>query len=257
MIDDWDFEDIRPYQDHEVEATIERLKKEPRLLQVMEWVFPYFSTDDIMEMLTGINTIDEFQQNVSGPVFKLIAQRTTNGLSFKNMDYLEKDKAHLFLSNHRDIVLDSALLNVSLMEKGYETTQIAIGDNLLQNPLIFDLVRLNKNFIVNRDVNPREMIQVSKRLSNYIRKTVVEDNTSIWIAHKEGRSKDGDDRTAAGLIKMLNMSHAGEFEDGLQELNIVPMVVSYEYDPTDVFKANELLSILVHTKKRRMKTSKA
>lgn len=244
MDEEWNFDDIKPYGDHEVEGVIQRLMKEPVLFQVMKWVFPYFDNDDIKEMLSEIHSIDDFQQNISGPVFKLIAQKTTNGLSFNNMDNLEKDKAYLFLSNHRDIILDSALLNVSLMEKGYETTQIAIGDNLLRNPVIYDLVRINKNFIVNRDLHPKEMILVSRKLSNYIRKTITKDKTSIWIAHKEGRAKDGDDRTATGLIKMLSLSNPEDFEEGIEELNIVPMVVSYEYDPTDVFKANELLSKL-------------
>ena len=111
---------------------------------------------------------------------------TTSGLTFTNMDRIKADEAYLFLSNHRDIILDSALLNVSLMEKGRPTTQIAIGDNLLRNPLIRDLARINRNFIVNRDTNAKEMLLNSKKLSNYIRKTIIDEKTSIWIAHKEG-----------------------------------------------------------------------
>jgi hypothetical protein len=168
---------------------------------------------------------------------------TTSGLTFSNMDRLERDVPYLFLSNHRDIILDSALLNVSLLEKGYQTTQIAIGNNLLTNSLIYDLIRINKNFIVHRNANPKEMLMYSKRLSNYIRKTINEDKISIWLAHKGGRAKDGDDRTSSGLLKMLTLSDRTSLKEGLGSLRIVPMSVSYEYDPCDLIKANELLSI--------------
>ncbi|NNE56212.1 MAG: glycerol acyltransferase [Flavobacteriales bacterium] len=242
MIDVWDFEDICPYRDDQVPEVIDRLIKEPRLYEMMEWVYPSHSKEDIKEMLREVHSVDDFQHTISGPAFKVITQMTTSGLTFTNMDHIDGNTPYLFLSNHRDIILDSALLNVSLMEKGIPTTQIAIGNNLLQNPLIYDLVRINKNFIVNRDVNPREMLLYSQRLSNYIRKTIVDDKTSIWIAHKEGRSKDGDDRTANGLLKMLSMSAEGD-TDGLKELNILPTVVSYEFDPCDLFKVNELLAL--------------
>ena len=241
-MDVWDFTEIRPYSDEEVPAVIDRLIKEPLLYEMMEWVYPSFSNEDIAEMVREVKTVEDFQVNISGPAFKVVTQMTTSGLTFTNMDRIDPQTPYLFLSNHRDIILDSALLNVSLMEKGIPTTQIAIGNNLLQNPLIYDLVRVNKNFIVHRDTNPREMLLYSKRLSNYIRKTIVDERTSIWIAHKEGRSKDGNDRTASGLLKMLSLSAKGD-TDGMRELNIIPMVVSYEYDPCDLLKANELLSL--------------
>jgi hypothetical protein len=193
-------------------------------------------------MMSEIKTVKQFQEEISGPCFKEVAQKTTSGLTFTNMNELEKDNAYLFLSNHRDIILDSALLNVSLLEKGYNTTQIAIGSNLLKNSIISDIVRVNKNFIVNRDINPRDLLPASQRLSNYIRKTIEADNTSIWIAHKEGRSKDGDDRTASGLLKMLTLSGDESIEKSLLKLNIRPMVVSYENDPCDVMKAAEIMS---------------
>ena len=243
MIDVNDFSDIRPYTDEEVPEAVEKLLKEPLLYKVMDWLYPNFSEEDTRQMLSEVKSVDDFQENISGPAFKVITRMTTSGLTFTNMDNLKKDESYLFLSNHRDIILDSALLNVSLLEKGYKTTQIAIGDNLLQNQLIYDVVRLNKNFIVNRNVNPKEMLLHSKRLSAYIRKTIVEENTSIWIAHKEGRSKDNDDRTANGLLKMLTMHGEGTIEDKLHSLNILPTVVSYEYDPCDLFKVLELLSI--------------
>lgn len=236
------FEDIRPFTDAEVKPAIKRILEEPLLYDVMAYVYPELSRVDVHEMMSEISTVKEFQEEISGPAFKEVAQKTTSGLTFTNMNDLEKDKSYLFLSNHRDIILDSALLNVSLLEKGYNTTQIAIGSNLLKNNIIRDIVRLNKNFIVNRDINSREVLLFSQRLSNYIRKTIEEEKTSIWIAHREGRSKDGDDRTASGLLKMLTMSGDSSLEKNLKSLNIRPMVVSYENDPCDIMKAAEIMA---------------
>lgn len=238
-IDVTNYDDIRPYSDSELKPAIERLLNEPMFYQMMKWVYPSLGKSVIQEMMREINTVDEFQEQVSGPAFNVVTQLTTSGMSFSNLEAIEKDKGYLFLSNHRDIILDSALLNVSLMERGYKTTQIAIGDNLLQTQAVRDLVRANKNFIVNRNINAREVFFYSLRLSNYIRQTIQTGN-SIWIAQREGRSKDGDDRTASGLLKMFTMSSESSMEDALQALNIVPMCVSYEYDPCDILKANEL-----------------
>jgi Acyltransferase len=239
-IDVNNFDDIRPYTDAEIKPAIERLLKEPMFYKVMKWVYPELGKKVIQEMMREIQSVDQFQEQVSAPAFKVVTQLTTNGLTFSNIDSLDKDKAYLFLSNHRDIILDSALLNVSLMERGYKTTEIAIGDNLLQTTAVRDLVRANKNFIVNRNINAREVFYYSLRLSNYIRNTI-NSGTSIWIAQREGRSKDGDDRTASGLLKMFTMSSEKSMEDALIDLNIVPMCVSYEYDPCDIMKANELV----------------
>ncbi|MDG2245772.1 MAG: 1-acyl-sn-glycerol-3-phosphate acyltransferase [Flavobacteriales bacterium] len=241
QIDIFNFDDIRPFNETEVPEVIERMLKEPALYEMMRFVYPDLRDEDIQEMMREIKSTEEFQAEISGPAFKVITQTTTSGLTFSNIDNIKSDEAYLFLSNHRDIILDSALLNVSLLEMDFPTTQIAIGDNLLQHQLIKDIVRVNKSFIVNRNVNPKEMLLNSKRLSNYIHHTVCEDKTSVWIAHKEGRSKDGDDRTASGLLKMLSGSEES-IPDALKKLNIVPMVVSYEYDPCDVIKANELLA---------------
>jgi hypothetical protein len=166
---------------------------------------------------------------------------TTSGLTFSNVENIERNKAYLFISNHRDIVLDSALLNVCLVERGFKATQIAIGNNLLKTKFVEDLVRCNRNFIVHRDISSRAMIHISARLSNYIQQTIHQDKTSIWIAHREGRSKDGDDRTSTALLKMLAISGTDSMEESLQRLHLMPTCVSYEYDPCDIIKTNELL----------------
>jgi hypothetical protein len=236
------FDSIRPYNDEELKLAIERILLVPEFYKMMKWVYPGISKSAIQRMMRDVKTVDEFQSEISGPAFKMAIQTTTSGLSFTNFESLSKEKAYLFLSNHRDIILDSAILNVSLLEQGFKSTQIAIGDNLLRQKVIEDIVRSNKNFIVNRNVSAKEIFYYSQRLSNYIFKTIDQDNTSIWIAQREGRSKDGDDRTATGLLKMFAMS-GNNIEDTLLNLNIIPMAVSYEYDPCDLLKTNELMHL--------------
>ncbi|MFN5091756.1 MAG: 1-acyl-sn-glycerol-3-phosphate acyltransferase [Bacteroidota bacterium] len=236
------FDSIRPYNDEELKLAIERILLVPEFYKMMKWVYPGLSKSAIQRMMRDVRTVDEFQSEISGPAFKMAIQTTTSGLSFTNFESLSKEHAYLFLSNHRDIILDSAILNVSLLEQGFKSTQIAIGDNLLRQQVIEDIVRSNKNFIVNRNVSAKEIFYYSQRLSNYISKTINQDNTSIWIAQREGRSKDGDDRTATGLLKMFAMSGTN-IEDTLLHLNIIPMAVSYEYDPCDLLKTNELMHL--------------
>ncbi|NQX93026.1 MAG: 1-acyl-sn-glycerol-3-phosphate acyltransferase, partial [Flavobacteriales bacterium] len=219
------FDELRPYNNKEVPEAVDRLLNQPLTYQMLQHVYPGVDESDAQDMLKAIKSTEDFQVEISAPAFKVIAQMTTNGLTFSNMESIQKGMPYLFLSNHRDIILDSALLNVSLLEKGFETTQIAIGDNLLKNPIIEDIVRLNKSFIVHRNAAPKEGLLLSKRLSNYIRHTITQDHCSIWIAHKEGRSKDGNDRTASGLLKMLCTSTKDSVAAGMSELNIVPTAV--------------------------------
>ncbi|HEY8404424.1 MAG TPA: 1-acyl-sn-glycerol-3-phosphate acyltransferase [Flavobacteriales bacterium] len=240
-IDVHNFDDIRPYNEEELQAAIARLLQEPMLMKMMRWVYPGLTKSEVKRIFMDVKNLKQFQEEVSAPAVKVITQMTTSGLSFSNIESIEHNKGYLFISNHRDIILDSAFLNVSLMERGYETTEIAIGDNLLKTQVVKDIVRSNKNFIVNRDVNAKEIFYYSLRLSNYIRDTITRRNTSIWIAHREGRSKDGDDKTSTGLLKMFTLSYDGTIEDGLRTLNLLPMCVSYEYDPCDLLKTNELL----------------
>lgn len=170
---------------------------------------------------------------------KQIIAKTTDGVSAVGIDNLEKEESYLFISNHRDIVLDAALLNIMFFDNDRNTSEIAIGDNLLIYPWITDLVRLNKSFIVKRKVSIREMLATSKQLSEYIYDTINRRNQSIWLAQREGRSKDSDDRTQGSLLKMLTLYDRTEPLKALQALNIVPLALSYEYDPCDYLKAKE------------------
>lgn len=239
MTAELNFESIRPYKDEEIHEVFERLKNEKDFLELIKFLYPNFSTPQFLNKLLNIQSIIEFQTEVIYPYVKEVLRTTTKGITHSGLTDLDPNKHYLFISNHRDIVLDSAILNILMVENNLNTTEIAIGDNLLIFPWITDLVKLNKTFIVQRNLPVRQMMESSLRLSSYIRKTLTERCQSIWIAQREGRSKDGDDRTQVSLLKMLNMSGKGSFVENFSEMNIVPLSISYEYDPCDYLKAYE------------------
>ena len=175
----------------------------------------------------------------------------TTGIKLKGIENIDIENKYLYISNHRDIILDSAFLCAKFIEKKIDTVEIAIGDNLLINPWIEDLVRINKSFIVQRGLNARQVLESSKRLATYIKYTLQVKKNSIWIAQREGRAKDSDDRTQESLLKMLNLSGEKSFIENLKELNICPLSISYEYDPCDYLKAKEfqLKRIILNTEK--------
>lgn len=236
------FDDIRPYNDSEINGVLKRLTSEPTFQKAVHFVFPDKPLDDIFASLHSIHSVFEFQKKFIGPTFKVLYNQSSKGVTSSGFDNVQKDETYLYISNHRDIVLDSAILNVQLVDYGFYTTRIAIGDNLLIAPWITDLVKINKNFVVNRNVPVRQMLESSKKLSSFIRHSILNDNESVWIAQREGRSKDGDDKTQASLIKMLNMSAdpGKDIVDSFKELSIVPMAISYEYDPCDVMKVSRV-----------------
>lgn len=170
-----------------------------------------------------------------------LTQQTTRGLTGSNFEQLEQTRSYTFMSNHRDIVLDASFLNLLLIRQGLQTSEIAIGNNLLIFDWISDLVRLNKSFIVKRDVGVRHMLDAARQLSGYIHFAVTQKHESVWIAQREGRAKDSDDRTQESLIKMLGIAGGGDLIDNLKEINLVPVSISYEYDPCDYLKAYEFL----------------
>ncbi|MCE1199442.1 MAG: 1-acyl-sn-glycerol-3-phosphate acyltransferase [Marinilabiliales bacterium] len=184
--------------------------------------------------------IGDFQARFIVPVLNQILVSTSRGLTIHGLDHLDKSKRYLYISNHRDIILDSALMNVKMHESGFNPTEIAIGSNLLIFPWINDLVRINRSFIVKRNIPVKQMLEASHLLSHYIRETIVKGSDSIWIAQREGRAKDGNDMTQPSLLKMLNMSNKADFVAGFQDLNIVPMAISYEIEPCGNEKVAEL-----------------
>jgi len=234
------FDEIRPFSDEEVPAAIERLLKEPSFHTAIRYVFPDKRPDELIAKLKQIKTIDEFQGSIIAAAVRNIQISTTRGIRHQGLDNLSKHGAYLFISNHRDIVLDSAFLNYLLHTEGFPTTRIAIGNNLLQKEWISDLVRLNKNFIVHRDIPSRQAYDYSMRLSKYIRHSIEVDHASIWIAQKEGRTKDGVDKTHSGLLKMFGMAWEEPLDEAIGKLNIVPVSISYELEPCAGMKAYEM-----------------
>lgn len=234
-----DFDSIRCYNQDEVPAAIERLTHEKQFMNVLSTVYPLLPKDVLRQRLLAYKSTDEFQRDMIYPFLQYIEANLTKGIELRGMESINKDKAYLYISNHRDIVLDSALFCGKLIEQDYDTVEIAIGDNLLIFPWIEELVRVNKSFIVRRSPGAKQMLEISKQLSTYIAHTINEKNQSVWIAQREGRAKDSDDKTQESLLKMFNMGGTGSFAENLAALNICPLSISYEYDPCDYLKAKE------------------
>ncbi len=238
------FQSIRPYTNNEIKEVLNQLLEEPDFQKVLSVVYPKQKLSDIFERLRKISTIKEFQREVVYYYLRIIIDKTINKLSFSGLDNLEPGKKYLFMSNHRDIILDSALLNVIFFENKIKTTEIAIGSNLLIFPWIEMLVKLNKSFVVKRNLPVKEMLDASKELSSYIKYTLFEKKNSIWIAQKEGRTKDGNDCTHSGLLKMIHMSSKKSAADYFKKIKLVPVSISYEVEPCDRAKTAELYARL-------------
>lgn len=237
------FDDIRPYTDEEVNEKIQRLVEEPQFQQVMEQVNPETPFKLLKMGMLRIHTIRDFQTKIIVPMLEKLIAQSTKGLSGKGLENLDPDKRYLFVSTHRDIALDSALMDYILLKGGHDTVEIAIGDNLMKIPWVVDLVKLNKTFIVKRSLSKDQKAAGSLELSSYIHHALKEKRESIWIAQKAGRSKDGNDRTNPSIIKMFNL--AGDSEDiieNLKSLNICPVSISYQYNPCDILIMPELMT---------------
>ncbi|MDD4109435.1 MAG: 1-acyl-sn-glycerol-3-phosphate acyltransferase [Prolixibacteraceae bacterium] len=239
---EYNFEDIRPYDDNEVKDKIKLLIKDPVFDKVLRHMFRSGLRVRLVKLRLGMmRSTEQLQKKFVYKLLQWIVDKTSEGLTGTGLEKLEKEKAYLFISNHRDIILDSAIINMLIVEKGMNTTQIAIGNNLLLYEWIEHAVKLNRAFIIKRNLPPRELMEASLKVSHYIRKSITKDNYSVWIAQKEGRTKDGDDKTQISLLKMLNMSNKKTFHEGFNELNIVPVSISYEIEPCSMAKIKELI----------------
>ena len=251
------FKDIRPYNDNEVSSVLARLLANDQCIALfaslnlprLNRVFPLLATgltrNILKRQVRDIHSVDDIQRRIIS-YFNNMLLKTTRDFSCSGFRRLEKQSAYLFVSNHRDIVLDPAFLNYMLFENGFSTSRVAIGDNLLHKEFVGELMRLNKSFIVKRQVKkPREMLLNLRRLSSYIRHSILHDGESVWLAQREGRSKDGLDYTEPAILKMLAMSadKGSSLASSLNQLKIVPVAISYEYDPCDVLKAHELYTL--------------
>ena len=234
-----EFDDIRAYGPQDLPEAYERLTADPQFKAVVEKVFPHVPFEALSAKLKQCKTNLDFQVTFCYPFLKDLLSKASTGCDI-DITNIDINRRYTFVSNHRDIVLDSALLDVMLIDSGFKTTcEIAIGDNLLAAPWIKDLVRVNKSFIVLRSAGIREMLTNSKRMSEYMHLVINEKNDNIWIAQREGRAKDSDDRTQEAILKMMAMGGEGSATERLRQLHIVPLSISYEYDPCDYLKAAE------------------
>ncbi|GHT24587.1 acyltransferase [Bacteroidia bacterium] len=237
------FDNIRAYRDDETQHIVEILLQDPEFKRiigiVIERVFPQMTWASFCQLMRSYKTMTEFQTDIVRRfVFDLVGG-ASDSLDSSGLENVVPERANVFISNHRDIILDASLVSTLLCKHGLDMTEIAIGDNLLVRPWIEHLVRLNRSFIVRRGISGRQMLENSTLLSKYIHDTIENRHRPIWIAQREGRAKDSNDRTQESVLKMLAMGGEGNFVESLKSLNIIPVSLSYEYDPCDYLKAKE------------------
>ncbi|MGO4818420.1 1-acyl-sn-glycerol-3-phosphate acyltransferase [Flavobacterium sp. W22_SRS_FP1] len=237
------FDTIRPFFDAEINDAILKVINHPMMKALMNFTFPQVEDSVWKEQLRKTQSIRDFQCNFIYHSMRKIIEKSSDGLTTSGFEKLEKGKSYLFVSNHRDILLDTTLLNTALFEHGLVMTASAIGDNLVKKDFLNVLAKMNRNFLVRRGLTPREMLESSRTLSEYIRHLLLEESRSVWIAQREGRTKDGNDATNPGVLKMVGMASDGmDLMDYFKNIKVVPVSLSYEYDPTDVLKIPQLLA---------------
>lgn len=237
-----DFSDIAPYgNEEEFRTHLQHLVAEPQFAHAVKWVMPDVDYQAFASQLLQLPTRDAFQHKVMLPFLTRLESATTAGISADGVDNIDPGKNYVFISNHRDIVLDASFLNLVLTRHGLPTCEVAIGNNLLIMPWIDELVRINKSFIVKRDTGMRGALDAAKHLSAYIHYAITEKHQSLWIAHREGRAKDSNDRTQESLIKMLALAGEDSTLGNIKGINLLPVSISYEFDPNDYLKAREFL----------------
>lgn len=234
------FDDIRAFDNAEVKQTVDALAADEHFQRSVSAISGGMPFATIAAVMKSCETVRQFQERICYPIVTNLIKRCTDEVSLDITSIPNKEAAHIYLSNHRDIVLDSALLSIKLLEQGLDTVEIAIGDNLLIYPWIRNFVRLNKAFIVKRGLSMRQQLSASMELSAYIHHTIKDKHQSIWIAQREGRAKDASDETQESVIKMLSLGGGHDIKPSLEELDIVPLTISYEFDPCDYLKAQEM-----------------
>lgn len=241
------FDSIRPFYDSEVNEALALILHHPMMKAMMSFTFPDKEPAFWEERLLDTHSIRDFQAKFVYHSIQKILEKSSEGLTTSGFEKLNKNTSYLYISNHRDIILDTSLLNVSLLDKGLIMTASAVGDNLVQKKFTHILSKLNRNFLIQRGLSPRELLQSSKLVSEYIQKLITTENRSVWIAQREGRTKDGNDVTQQGVLKMLGMASDEEnLMDYFKKMRIVPVSISYEYDPTDALKIPRLLAEANH-----------
>lgn len=230
------------FSDEEARAAIQELFSFQSLIQGMKAFLPEPLFQLIMTEKDRVNSVRDFQERIARPLLKAIEKDSITQLSASGFEVLNSSEQYLFISNHRDIILDSAFLNTVLFDHGFRTSQIAIGDNLMRHRISELIFHINKSFVVKRSGTPMELYRYSMLLSNYIWRQITEKTDAVWIAQREGRAKDGDDRTQVGLLKMLSLNNKEDLKSYFRSLRIAPVAISYEFDPCDLLKAQEFLN---------------
>jgi hypothetical protein len=241
MIQEEKIRELGPYDDSVFKEKMATLVKEPGFLHAIGYTMPKEEIPTLIEELLKIDNKYDFQHQIMFPFMEMLAKATTSGISLGGAKYFSPSMNYTFITNHRDIVLDASFLNLALLRRSWPTCEIAIGNNLLIFDWITDLVKLNKCFIVKRDGGLREGLENAKNLSAYIHHTILDNKESVWIAQREGRAKDSSDHTQESLVKMLALAGGDSFIENLKQINLMPVAISYEYDPNDYLKVREFL----------------
>ena len=236
-----EFENIGPYSDEEAVKALAIVADHPAVAQASKFIFPDQPETFLRDMLKKIQSVDDFQRVIMSKAVEWVIENSVKKFTYDGLENLPSDRKYLALSNHRDIILDPAFTQYILLSNGLPLTQIAVGDNLLKNKYVEYLIRSNRMIKVIRGISARSLYLSSQVLSKYIRNCITSGESSIWLAQREGRTKNGIDITEQGLLKMLDMSGAKEFVDNFEELNIIPLSISYEYEPCDILKAREIM----------------
>ncbi|MCH5245590.1 MAG: acyltransferase [Muribaculaceae bacterium] len=241
VLDNNDYKDIAPFDDCEFKEKMQALLKEPGFEHAVKYVMPDVDFKEFAERLRQIPDKHRFQIDVMWPFLEMLANKTTSGVSISNIERINPNGQYTFITNHRDIVLDASFLNLMFIRNNYPTSEVAIGNNLLIFDWITDLVKLNKSFIVKRNLRLTQALQAARQLSGYIHYAITQKKQSVWIAQREGRAKDSNDLTQESLLKMLALAGGDDIIDSLKAINLCPVSISYEYDPNDYLKAREFL----------------
>lgn len=238
------FRDIKPFNDNEVSEVLLHLKDTPTMAALLQMAFPNFTSEQRFGKLFSCTKIKHFQSRITYPVIKQAIAKSVTEFSHEGFERLEKGVGYLFISNHRDIILDTSFLNIILHDTGLKMTASAIGDNLVRKSFLLAFAKLNRNFLIHRGLPPREMLEKSRLVSEYIYYNLLQKNRSVWIAQREGRTKDGNDHTQQGVLKMLAINCPTDMPlmEYIKSLNIVPMAISYELDPTDRLKMPSIMA---------------
>lgn len=241
MSERYDFSDIAPIDDSDFSAKMSRLVLEPGFEHAVRFVMPDVDYHEFANRLRSVKDKTEFQVQIMLPFLKMLESKTSDGITCDGIENIDPRNVYTFLSNHRDIVLDASFLNLCLLNNGRNTSEVAIGSNLLIFDWITDLVKLNKSFIVKRNIQRTKALEAAHHLSAYIHYAISEKHESVWIAQREGRAKDSNDFTQESLLKMLALEGDVGFIGNLLDINVLPVSISYEYDPNDYLKAREFL----------------